>query len=70
MSAADPVIDVETLLFFEKQPSALSIYERFAELLYERFPDIKRRVQKTQITFSKRHEYSDALELNLSGLAQ
>ena len=26
MSTVDPIIDVETLLFFEKQPSALSIY--------------------------------------------
>ncbi len=58
MSPVDPVIDVETLLFFEKQPSALSIYECFAERLYERFPDTKRSVQKTQITFSKRHVFA------------
>lgn len=49
MSAGDQVIDSETLLFFEKQPAALPIYECFAERLYERFPDTKRRVQKTQI---------------------
>ena len=49
MSTVDPIIDVETLLFFEKQPSALSIYACFAERLYEQFPDTKRRVQKTQI---------------------
>ena len=54
MSTVGSVIDIETLLFFEKQPSALPIYERFAERLYERFPDTKRRVQKTQITFSNR----------------
>lgn len=53
MSAGDQVIDSETLLFFEKQPAALPIYECFAERLYERFPDTKPRVQKTQITFSK-----------------
>jgi hypothetical protein len=37
MSAGDQVIDSETLLFFEKQPAALPIYECFAERLYERF---------------------------------
>ena len=58
MSTVGPVIDIETLLFFEKQPSALPIYERFAERLYERFPDTKRRVQKTQITFSNRYVFA------------
>ena len=58
MSAGDQVIDSETLLFFEKQPAALPIYECFAEWLYERFPDTKRRVQKTQITFSNRYVFA------------
>ena len=58
MSTVDPIIDVETLLFFEKQPSALSIYACFAERLYEQFPDTKRRVQKTQITFSNRYVFA------------
>ena len=35
MSAGDQVIDSKTLLFFEKQPAALPIYECFAERLYE-----------------------------------
>ena len=48
MSTVDQIIDVETLWFFEKKPAALPIYECFAERLYERFPDTKRRVQKTR----------------------
>ena len=58
MSAGDQAIDTETLLFFEKQLAALPIYECFAERLYERFPDTKRRVQKTQITFSNRYVFA------------
>ena len=57
-STDNQVIDVETLLFFEKQPSALSIYECFVKRLYEQFPDTKRRVQKTQITFSNRYVFA------------
>ena len=58
MSTVDQIIDVETLWFFEKKPAALPIYECFAERLYERFPDTKRRVQKTQITFSNRYVFA------------
>ncbi len=54
MSSVNQAIDGETLLFFDKQPSALPIYEYFAARLYEQFPDTKRRVQKTQITFCNR----------------
>ncbi len=58
MSAVDQITDFETLLFFEKQPSALPLYESFARQLYERFSDTKRRVQKTQITFFNRHVFA------------
>ena len=58
MSTENYAIDGETLLFFDKQPSALSLYECFAAKLYRRFPDTKRRVQKTQITFSNRYVFA------------
>ena len=65
MSTENYAIDGETLLFFDKQPSALSLYECFAAKLYRRFPDTKRRVQKTQITFSNRYVFLESLRLCL-----
>lgn len=45
-------------MFFDKQPAAFPLYERFAERLLEMFPSTSIRVQKTQITFSNRHVYA------------
>ena len=52
------MIDESTLLFFEKSPSALPIYERFEGKLLQLVPDATKRVQKTQITFSRRHVFA------------
>jgi hypothetical protein len=52
------MIDTDTLRFFDKQLSALPIYEAFEAMLYERFPETQKRVQKTQITFSHRHVFA------------
>lgn len=46
---------VETLLFFEGHSAALPLYEAFETMLSQAFPDIHKRVQKTQITFFSRH---------------
>ena len=51
-------MDAETLLFFDKSPLALPIYEVFETRLYELFPYIQKKVQKTQITFSNRHVFA------------
>ncbi len=48
-------MDMETLLFFEKNPSALPLYEIFEARLYDLFPAAKKKVMKTQISFSNRH---------------
>ena len=51
-------IDADTLLFFDGHPAALKLYQRFEELLYRAFPDVNKRVQKTQITFYHRHVFA------------
>lgn len=49
---------LDEMIFFDRYPKALPLYELFAEKLYERFPATSMRVQKTQITFSNRHVYA------------
>ena len=48
----------EELLFFDSHQEAVSLYQKFAEELFERFPSTSMKVQKTQITFSGRHVYA------------
>ncbi len=48
-------MDTDTLLFFDKHPSILHLYEVFETKIHEMFPAAKKRVQKTQISFSNRH---------------
>ena len=50
--------DPDTLLFFGDHPDALELYQAFEDMLYSAFPDARRRVQKTQITFSNRHVFA------------
>ena len=50
--------DDETLLFFSGHPDALALYLDFEELLHASFPDVNRRVQKTQISFFNRHMFA------------
>lgn len=50
--------DISTLMFFDKYPDAVPIYLRFEETIYSVFPDVNKRVQKTQITFSNRHVFA------------
>ena len=51
-------MDTDTLLFFDKNPSALMLYDIFETKIFELFPATKKRVQKTQITFSNRHVFA------------
>ena len=51
-------LDADTLLFFDGHMDALEVYRGFEELLYSTFPDVNKRVQKTQITFSNRHVFA------------
>ena len=52
------MMDTNTLLFFNRHPTVLPIYERFEKRLYQLFPETKKCVQKTQITFSNRHVFA------------
>ena len=48
----EPVMD--TLLFFEGHQDTFDLFETFEEYLYNTFPVIRKRVQKTQISYSNR----------------
>lgn len=49
---------MEELIFFDKKPEALSLYECFKEKVQNEIDDVNIRVQKTQITFSNRHVFA------------
>ena len=51
-------LDLETLMFFDGHQDALDLFQDFEELLYGVFPNVNRRVQKTQITFVNRHVFA------------
>ena len=48
----------DVLLFFEKQLAAFPLYEAFETELYKQYPNITKKVQKSQITFSNRHVFA------------
>ncbi len=45
-------MDIETLAFFDRDPSALPLYEAFRGELLSRWPDSGIRISKTQISFT------------------
>ena len=51
-------MDADTLLFFDRRPSLLPVYEAFEAVIRAGFPEAGRRVQKTQITFFQRHVFA------------
>lgn len=51
-------LSTDELMFFDKQPGALPIYEAFAGKLLSLYPETKLKVQKSQISFSNRHIYA------------
>ncbi len=51
-------LDFDTMIFFEGHRDALDLYRTFEELLYNIFPIVNKRVQKTQITFFNRHVFA------------
>ena len=51
-------IDADTLMFFDRHTAALPLYRAFEALLFDSFPVVNKRVQKTQITFSNRHVFA------------
>ena len=51
-------LDMDTLLFFDAHRGALPIFTALEAKLYERFPETRKRVQKTQITYYRKHVYA------------
>jgi hypothetical protein len=48
-------MDTETVLFFEGHQAALPLYKTLVQKLKKRVPDAEIRVQKTQISFYRKH---------------
>ena len=51
-------LDADTLMFFDRHLDVLPLYRAFEKLLFDSFPVVNQRVQKTQITFSNRHVFA------------
>ena len=51
-------LDLDTLLFFDGHQAALPAYRALENWLYNAFPVVNKRVQKTQITFFARHVFA------------
>ena len=51
------MLDADTLQFFDGHTEALGLYQTLEALLCD-FPNVNKRVQKTQITFSGRHVFA------------
>ena len=51
-------LDAAALMFFDQHMDILPLYQAFEELLFDSFPVVNKRVQKTQITFSNRHVFA------------
>ena len=51
-------MSLDTLMFFEEHRNALALFQAFEVMLYDAFPTVHKRVQRTQITFSNRHVFA------------
>ena len=51
-------LDEDTLLFFDAHPGALELFAALEEAIFARFPETRKRVQKTQITYYHRHVFA------------
>ena len=51
-------LDLDTLMFFDAHRDALPIFTALEGKLYEHFPEMQKRVQKTQITYYHKHVYA------------
>lgn len=51
-------MDLNTILFFDKHPDALTLYEAFTDAITTMYPDTEIRVQKTQISFYDVHMFA------------
>ncbi len=51
-------MDIETSSFFDKMPQALPLYKMFAEKVSAKYPDVQIKIQKSQISFSNKHQFA------------
>ena len=51
-------MDQNVILFFNKNQQALPLYESFEQKVLESVEDVHIRVQKTQISFSNKHNFA------------
>lgn len=51
-------LDMDTQMFFWEHQNAIELYRALEELLYDIFPVVNKRVQKTQITFFNKHVFA------------
>ena len=51
-------LDMDTLMFFDAHRDALPIFTVLEDKLIEHFPEMKKRVQKTQITYYHKHVFA------------
>ena len=51
-------INQDVLYFFDGKPDALFLYEAFEEKVFSEVDGVKVKVQKTQISFSNRHNFA------------
>ena len=48
----------DALLFFDGHQNSLPLFQAFESKLYALFPEVERRVQKTQITYYSQHVFA------------
>lgn len=48
----------QTFQFFDRQPDALPLYEKFEKSIMDLVPDVTIKTQKSQISFYNRHMFS------------
>ena len=51
-------MDLETLAFLDGHRQALPLFEALEEAIYARFPETKKRVRKTQISYFDRYVFA------------
>ncbi len=51
-------MDIEMDLFFKKMPQAFPLYKMFAEKVLAEYPDVQIKIQKSQISFSNKHQFA------------
>ena len=52
------IMDNDLLLFFDKMPEALPLYEAVASKILTSLTDVKVKIQKSQITFANKHGFA------------